>query len=517
MIEMYKFFTFFLQIYYNNQYFASATELAHKYDQGTINKTRFFLRDDVALGASFERRGKSHLKKEMREPTFVNPQGRRFEINGRKISYMGWDFHFGLRSSSGPALYDIRFNGSRIMYELSLQEATSFYSANDPRQSSAQYFDGAFRIGSSNYELVRGIDCPEDAVFMDTYHFVDTAKSVKNPNSVCVFEINHGIPLRRHIQFDSSWKFSFVAGLMDSALVVRSVLTPQNYDYVLDFVIYQTGMVETRVSTSGYIIASSYYPTESPYAFENLYRTEGTIHDHILFFKVDLDVAGQRNSYQTLDVVLKNVSCPWNDVGYIMKKQVERNPKKTEKEALLKYNFDNPKYLVVYNEKEKNKYGNSRGYRIQVDSMVKQKYPDEYFVTKAAAWSKYQLAITKYKDDERYGSSLHNQWGMDPPAFDFDNYVTDNENIQQEDLVAWVSLGGLHIPNTEDVPVTVTTGNRFSFFVRPYGYFDEDPSMSSTNGVIIRADGKGWTKVETYGTPSGNSCPVPKRYFPFQL
>ena len=135
----------------------------------------------------------------------------------------------------------------------------------------------------------------------------------------------------------------------------------------------------------------------------------------------------------------------------------------------------------------------------------------------AAAWSKYQLAITKYKDDERYGSSIHNQWGMDPPVFDFDKYIADNESILQEDLVAWVSLGGLHIPNTEDIPVTVTTGNRFSFFVRPYGFFDEDPSMSSTNGVIVRPDGKGGTKVETYDTPSGNSCPVPKRNFPFQL
>ena len=447
----------------------------------------------------------------MREPTIVNPNGYRFDIEGRKISYMGWEFHVGMRSSAGPALYDIRFNKSRIMYELSMQEATSFYSANDPRQSSAQYFDSFFKIGSSNYELLKGVDCPEDSVFIDSFSFVDTDKSAKHPNSICVFEMNHGLPIRRHISFDSSYNFAYVAGLMDTALVVRTILTPQNYDYLVDFIIYQTGMVETKLSTSGYIIASSYYPSEAPYAFESLPRVEGTIHDHIILFKVDLDVAGKENSYQTLDVELKNVSCAWNDVGYQLKKQVIRRKKKTEKEALLNYNFDNPKYLVVYNEKEKNKYGNPRGYRLQLNSMVKQKYPDDYFVTKAAAWSKYQLAVTKYKDGERYGSSIHNQYGMDPPVFDFDDYIKDNENIENQDLVAWVSMGILHIPNTEDIPVTVTTGNRLSFFVRPYGYFQEDPSMSSTNAVIASNNGKGGTVVETYGTPDESTCPVPSR------
>ena len=470
---------------------------------------------DSELGASFQRRGKSFLKKPMREPTFVNPNGYRFSIKGRKISYMGWDFHVGMRSSAGPALYDVRFNNSRVLYELSMQEASSFYSANDPRQSSAQYFDSAFKIGCSNYQLIKGIDCPEDSVFLDSYFFLDTGKAVKRKNSICVFEVNNGVPIRRHIAFDSSYNFAYVAGLVDTALVVRSILTPQNYDYVVDMIIYQTGMVETRLSTSGYIIAGPYYPLEAPYAFENLRRTEGTIHDHMILFKVDLDVAGKENSYQTLDIGLKNVSCAWNDVGYQIKKQVLRNRKKTEKEALLNYNFDMPKYLVVYNDKQKNKYGSHRSYRLQLNSMVKQKYPDDYFVTKAAAWSKYQLAITKYKDTERYGSSIYNQYGMDPPVFDFDDYIKDNESIENQDLVAWVSMGVLHIPNTEDIPVTVTTGNRFSFFVRPFGYFDEDPSMSSTNAIIATADGKGGTNIERYGTPVDSTCPVPSRKITF--
>ena len=492
-------------------------ELVEKYNNNAINKTTFMMDENLAKSATFERRGKSFQKEPMRGPALVSTQGHRFSVEGRKINYMGWQFHYGIRSSAGPALYDIRFNNSRIIYELSMQEAGSFYSANDPRQSSAQYLDSAFKFGSSDYELLKGIDCPDNAIFMDSFHFVDSGETNKNPNSVCIFEMDHGIPLRRHVEFNlSTDHFSFMAGMVDHALVVRTILVPLNYDYIADFIFYQSGMIEVRVSTSGYIIATTYYPPEATYSFQNLHRTAGTIHDHMILFKADVDVAGQQNSYQTLDVAVKNVTCPWNSLGYLMKKSVERNTKKTEKEAVLKYDFDHPKYLLMHNENSKNKYGNTRGYRIQPTHMVKQTYPDDYYVTRAAAWSKYQMVVTKHKDTERYGTSLCNQYGMGSPIFNFDEYIKDNDNIVNEDLVAWVTIGGMHIPNTEDIPVTVTSGNRWSLFIRPFGYFDEDPSMSSTDAVIIKQDDQGKKSTQTYGTPKESTCPIPDREFKYQ-
>eukprot|EP00794_Sanderia_malayensis_P008996 gene8996-9957_t len=505
-----------IQVFYKNQLFPSITDLVTKYNNNQLNKTKLFITDDVLEAATFDRRGQSFLKKPTRGPVLVDPQGHRFDIDGRMVKYMAWQFHFGIRSSSGPALYDIRFNNSRILYELSMQEAVSFYSAHDPRQSTAQYLDSFFKIGSSNFELLAGVDCPENAVYVDTSHFVDTGVTEKRKNSACIFEINNGVPLRRHVEFDlNNGKFSFVAGMADQALVLRMILTPFNYDYITDFIFYQTGAIEVRLSTSGYILATSYYPEESKYAFENLPHITGTLHDHMIFYKADLDVAGQQNSYQTLDVAVENVTCPWNRLGYLTKKSIQRNTKKTEKEALLNYNFDLPKYLVFHNENAKNKFNIPRGYRIQNNHMVKQKYPDDYYVTKSSPWSKYQLVVTKHKDNERYGSSIFNQHGMANPVFNFEQYINDNDDIVNEDLVAWVTIGGLHIPSAEDIPVTVTSGNRWSFFIRPFNYFDEDPSMSSTDAVQIVQNSKGERKVETYGTPKGQSCPLLDRNFTY--
>jgi len=80
---------------------------------------------------------------------------------------------------------------------------------------------------------------------------------------------------------------------------------------------------------------------------------------------------------------------------YIVKKVLKRTTKKTELEAAYKYNFDHPKYLNFYNEKTKNKFGVSKGYRLQLNGLMKQMYPEDWLMVKMMYWSLYQLAVTR--------------------------------------------------------------------------------------------------------------------------
>ena len=95
---------------------------------------------------------------------------------------------------------------------------------------------------------------------------------------------------------------------------------------------------------------------------------------------------------------------------------------------------------------------------------------------------------------------------------DFRQYLLDNDSIVNEDLVAWVTIGMMHIPHSEDIPNTATAANSVRFFIRPFNYFDEDPSMGSTNAILITpTDWESKThKVERYGTPDGPQC-IPKK------
>lgn len=52
--------------------------------------------------------------------------------------------------------------------------------------------------------------------------------------------------------------------------------------------------------------------------------------------------------------------------------------------------------------------------------------------------------------------------------------------------MAWVTVGFLHIPHTEDIPNTSTPGNAAGFFLRPFNFFQEDPSVASRRTVIVR-------------------------------
>ena len=86
------------------------------------------------FSSNLRRRG-LHPSKPLRPPQLVEPDGKRYTVSGRHVEYMTWSFDFRLRSSTGVQLFDISFDGQRIVYELSLQEAAAFYSGWMPMSS----------------------------------------------------------------------------------------------------------------------------------------------------------------------------------------------------------------------------------------------------------------------------------------------------------------------------------------------------------------------------------------------
>ena len=60
-----------------------------------------------------------------------------------------------------------------------------------------------------------------------------------------------------------------------------------------------------------------------------------------------------------------------------------------------------------------------------------------------------------------------------------------------QDLVAWVTLGTMHVPRAEDIPITHTTGITQSIFVLPFNYFDIDPSLNSRDAMRFTPETRG--------------------------
>ena len=502
-----------LQVIYNNQSFDSVDDLITSYEAGTLNK--IFIpapKGDEALFSTYQRRGKPQPTQPMRGPEQYEPDGKRYTVSGRHVEYMAWSFDFRVDSNFGMQIFDIRFNEDRIVYELSLQEAVATYAGYHPYQYWNNFLDGNWALGMRTYEMVRGIDCPPTATFFDLVHFGGSGKPEKKRHAVCVFELNTGIPLRRHFENDNKGGFNFYGGMVNHALVLRSVATVGNYDYVFDFIFYQNGVIEVRVATTGYVFGTFYSQDTYPYAYPlNDHLTSAT-HDHLINYKVDLDVGGRTNSYETIEIAVEDVADQWIPGKRRVKKILKRDIKKSELEAAYKFNFDRPKYLNFLSDGKKNKMNVTKGYRIHLGNVMKQLYPDDWIMTPMFSWSLYQLAVTKYKENETRSSSMYNQNSPDISQVDFRKFLQDNDDIRNQDLVAWVTIGTMHVPHAEDLPNTATPGNMASFFIRPFNYFDEDPSMGSTNAVLITPGDTVFAgpKIERYGTPEKSVC-IPKK------
>ncbi|CAH1263694.1 AOC1 [Branchiostoma lanceolatum] len=499
------------RVFYNGQLFNSVNDLVSDYNQGTVQKVTLPMPiDDNTLFSSFRRRGPPQPDTPLRAPEQFEPDGKRYKVRGRHVEYMGWSFDWRLSTTHGPQLLDIKMNGERIVYELSLQEIGAFYSGHDPLMLSTFFLDTGWNMGSSHFELVPGVDCPATASYLDVVHHKDSVRPREYKNAVCIFELNTGIPLRRHYESDFQGGYQFYGGMVDNVLVVRTIATVFNYDYVLDFIFHQNGVLEVKTSLTGYIMSTFFTQDEAPYGYKMWQNAIGNAHHHIINLKVDMDVGGVENRYETVDFVRANITNPLYPDLYHIHTRAQRNPKTTEREAVLHYNFDHPKYYNFYNQAKSNSYGIKKGYRIQINAPTKELVPREWGPMRGAAWADYQMAVTRRKESEPASSSLYNQNDPYDPVVDFDTFLDDDENIVDQDLVAWVTMGTHHVPHTEDAPVTATAGNQLSLFLRPFHFFDEDPSMASSNGVLITYDKQSHqADVERFGTPYGSNC-LPK-------
>ncbi|CAI5789462.1 amiloride-sensitive amine oxidase copper-containing [Podarcis lilfordi] len=184
------------------------------------------------------------------------PQGHRYWVEGNLVEYSGWSLAFRLRTSTGLQLFDVRFNGSAW--------PTSWRPA-----STAPRGPPSWKPTTCTTPGPRAL-----------------------PRALCVFELPTGVPLRRHFDSDFRGGSHFYAGLEGAALVLRTISTVYNYDYIWDFLLYPNGVLETKVHATGYVHASFYTPEGLRYGNRLHEHLLGNIHTHLVHYKVDLDVAG---------------------------------------------------------------------------------------------------------------------------------------------------------------------------------------------------------------------------------
>ncbi|XP_048685919.2 amine oxidase [copper-containing] 2-like [Caretta caretta] len=467
------------KVFFNGQYYGDLVQLEREFKQGHVKVDPVKRAPPDGGFSSMQPRAAPRAP----FPLQYEPHGPRYSVQNNQVVSRAWSFAFGVNVNTGMRLFDIRFKGERIVYEISVQDAISVYGSNCPGGMSTRYMDGSFGIGRFTYPLVRGVDCPYSATYVDTCYLIETQTPEKHKNSICIFEENTGSPLRRHY---SNLQSLYYGGLTNSALVLRSIATLGNYDYVWDFLFYENGAIEAKVHATGYMTSSFLYGDGLDYGNKVGDHTLGTIHTHSIHYKVDLDVGGTYNTLVAHDMAFESVQAPWSPEHQIQRPRLTKTVLDTEDKAAFRLHSNMPRYIYFAANSE-NKWGHQRGYRIQIVSFTGEHLPETSLMERAISWGRYKLAVTKRKEEEPTSSSIYNQNDPWTPTVAFADFIN-NESIVTEDLVAWITTGFLHIPHAEDIPNTVTVGNGVSILLRPYNYYDTDPSIYSPDGVFFSSE-----------------------------
>uniref|UniRef100_A0A2C9JXY0 Amine oxidase n=1 Tax=Biomphalaria glabrata TaxID=6526 RepID=A0A2C9JXY0_BIOGL len=431
-------------VFYGGQHFPSIDLFIKAYRRGDIKKVKMNFPSpapgETSMPSTMHLRGKTFPHNDQAGPKEYEPDGKRYRVKGQHIEYMEWSFNYRISTVSGPQVWDVRWSGQRIAYEISLQELAVFYAGDNPATFYTHLSDSAFGIGNRAYGLMPGVDCPEHATFLPVTFF-DEGKSVTVANAFCVFEHNSGVPLRRH---NSNLDFKNYGGLVDRVLVVRTIIVEYNYDYIFDMIFHQNGAIEVKTYATGYVMSHAFHEGDDRFGFKIANNIVGSIHHHLFNYKIDLDINGQANRYETLDLTLDKRKWPWYKSGQETFQQLSfsHTLKETELQAVYRYNFSTPKYHIVYNNQERNKFGAHRSYRMSVDGFSKVLFPDDSPMLSSRKWCKYQIAATHRKDEEESSSSIFSMFDGQSPHVDFDRFLQDNESlVDQVDLIS--SYGGL--------------------------------------------------------------------------
>ncbi|KAI9729144.1 MAG: hypothetical protein M1834_007051 [Cirrosporium novae-zelandiae] len=416
-------------------------------------------------------------------PTMIAPAGSRYSVDKEEkyIKWMDFEFYLGYTRDTGMHLYNIKYKGQRIIYELGLQEALAHYAGNDPIQSGTAYLDSFYGFGPYSFELVKGYDCPAYATYLNS-SFYTAETTHTHLDSICLFEQDAGFPIQRHSTD------AYVSVTKNVYFTIRNVCTVGNYDYMFSYEFYMNGSIHVSVRASGYI-QSAYFANNHEYGYQIHDALSGSMHDHVLNYKVDFDVLGTENTMLKTTPVAVSEVYPWSNGKARNTMKLQREIVETEDSSKLFWGQNSATQFTIVNKDKPNKYGEYRGFRVlPSQGTIHLTVQNSSNLVNAANWANYDLMVTKQHDYEPRSAHPYNSQDVHDPPVDFAKFFN-GENLTQTDLVLWFNLGMHHVFTTAHSGLQIM----------PLNYLLGDPSRETVNQVRINYNDGNVSKVIEFG------------------
>ena len=331
------------------------------------------------------------------------------------------------------------------------------------RKAAFDLGDTGAGIMANNLEL--GCDCLGSIYYLNGVLSNDKGEPTPVESVVCLHEQDAGIGWKH-----TNYRTGRAAVVRSRELVVQSIITVANYEYILAFMFNQAGELTYEIRATGIVSTQPIDDgVEVPWGTVVHPGVLAVHHQHIFSLRIDPAIDGHQNRlvYDEVHPMARSDFNP-HGVGYTVEETV------VQESSGLDTNYDTGRTYQIQNASIKNPInGKPVGYRIHAPPFQKIVADPNSFHHKRAEFADHNIYVTKYQDGELYaGGKYTNQsrGGAGVRA-----WANRQDNVQDTDLVLFVQFGLQHATRVEDFPVMPCEIIRVSF--KPVNFFDKNPSL----------------------------------------
>ncbi|GAM82038.1 hypothetical protein ANO11243_000170 [Dothideomycetidae sp. 11243] len=412
----------------------------------------------------------NELRTDVKPLQVIQPEGASFTVKEQgglnHIEWQKWSFKVGFNYREGMVLYDVRYDSRPLFYRVSLSDMNIPYA--DPRHPfhKKSAFDlGDVGAGSTANDLKLGCDCLGAIHYLSSNISDDKGEPLPMPNVVCIHEQDNGV-LWKH----TNYRTDKAAVTRNRELVVQSIVTLANYEYILAFQFNQAAELMYEARATGILSTQPIDEDVSvPWGTVVHPGVLATHHQHIFSLRVDPMIDGHSNRL-TFDEAHPMPRDDFNKHGngyYTTETVVE-----TSGGYDTDYNFN--RTYKIQNSAVKNPInGKAVAYKIMAPPFQKIISHEDSFNYKRAEFSDRNIYAVKYRDNELFAGGKYTNQSRGGTGVR--NWAGRKENIVDDDLVVFVQFGINHIPRIEDFPVMPVEIIKVAF--KPVNFFTKNPAI----------------------------------------
>lgn len=313
--------------------------------------------------------------------------------------------------------------------------------------------------------LKLGCDCLGSIQYLSSNLANEAGDVLPMENVICIHEQDAGIGFKH-----TNYRTGRAVITRSRELVLQSICTVSNYEYILAFVFGQSGDFHYEVRATGILSTA---PIE-----QGLSVPWGTVvhpgvlaahHQHIFSLRIDPAVDGHSNKviYEEAHVLPRDPTTNPYGTGYITTEtEVKRS-------TGINTDFESNRVFKIQHTSKKNPINNkSVGYKIHAPPFQKILADAASFHSRRAEFADKALYVLKYREGELFAAG---RWTNQSRGGEgVRTWAGRDEEIDGQPVV-FVQFGINHIPRIEDFPVMPCEILRVSF--KPVNFFDRNPGM----------------------------------------